>query len=64
LSATSDFVAFMRVERSGTLGIRLDLLFSVYVIFAVAVIARYAFYAMRMLRGADPDAVLGVETAP
>lgn len=64
LPATSDFVAFMRVERSGTLGIRLDLLFSVYVIFAVAVIARYAFYAMRMLRGADPDAVLGVETAP
>jgi TRAP-type C4-dicarboxylate transport system permease small subunit len=63
LPATIDFVAFMRVERSGTLGIRLDLVFSVYVVFAAAVIARYAVHAIRILRGADPDSVLGVDSA-
>jgi TRAP-type C4-dicarboxylate transport system permease small subunit len=55
LPATWDYVAFMRVERSGTLGIRLDHVFSVYVVFAVAVVARYALYLWRVARGADPD---------
>ena len=55
LPATYDYVAFMRVERSGTLGIRLDHIFSVYVIFAVAVVVRYALYLWRVAHGADPD---------
>lgn len=58
LPATVGYVTFMRVERSGTLGIRLDYIFSVYIVFAVAVIARYVLYAVRIARGADPDVVM------
>lgn len=58
LPATVGYVTFMRVERSGTLGIRLDYIFSVYIVFAVAVIARYALYAVRIAHGADPDVVM------
>ncbi len=55
LPASVDFVSFMRVERSGTLGIRLDYVFSVFVVFAAAIIVRYALYAVGIARGADPD---------
>jgi hypothetical protein len=48
----------MRIERSGTLGIRLDYIFSVYIVFALAIIARYTLYAIRITRGADPDVVM------
>jgi TRAP-type C4-dicarboxylate transport system permease small subunit len=40
LPATWAYVTFMTVEKSAYLGIRMDLLFSIYVVFAVAVIAR------------------------
>jgi C4-dicarboxylate transporter, DctQ subunit len=55
LPATVDYVTFMRIERSGTLRIRLDHVFSVYLIFCVAVILRYAWRAFRILRGDDID---------
>jgi len=57
LPASIDFVSFMRVERSGTLSIRLDYVFSVYLVFAIAIIARYAVYAIRIVRGASPETV-------
>ena len=43
LPATVKYVAFMKVESSSYLKIRLDILYSVYVVFAVAVIVRYAW---------------------
>ena len=67
LPATVDYVTFMKVERSGTLGIRFDLLFAIYPVFAVAIIVRYVTYGVKIARGGDPDAVMnrdsGVGTA-
>ena len=51
LPATAKYVAFMKVESTSYLKIRLDLLYSVYVVFALAVIARYAWKAWAALRG-------------
>ena len=55
LPATVDYVAFMKVERSSYLKIRLDVLYSIYVVFAVAVIVRYAWALVGALRGHAPD---------
>jgi TRAP-type C4-dicarboxylate transport system permease small subunit len=57
MPATVKYVAFMKVESSSYLKIRLDILYSVYVVFAVAVIVRYAWSAWTALRGEDQDEV-------
>lgn len=54
LPAVWDYVTFMRVQRTAYLRIRYDWLFSVYVIFAVAIIVRYLWLAGRAVRGDDP----------
>lgn len=51
LPATFDFVTFMKIEKSSMLGIRLDYVFFVYVIFAVAIIIRYVSRAISLIRG-------------
>lgn len=56
LPATIKYVAFMKVESSSYLNIRLDILYSVYVVFAVAVIVRYAWAIVTLLRGDSPAA--------
>jgi C4-dicarboxylate transporter DctQ subunit len=55
LPATLDYVRFMKVERTAYLKIRFDHLFSIYVFFVVAVIARYVWILSRLVRGKDPD---------
>ena len=55
LPATIKYVAFMKVESSSYLKIRLDVLYSVYVVFAVAVIVRYAWSIVSLLRGEAPQ---------
>lgn len=55
LPATYDFISFMKIESSSSLGIRLDYVFSAYLIFAVAIIARYFVRAVRVIRGVDVD---------
>jgi len=55
LPATVKYVAFMKVESSSYLKIRLDVLYSVYVVFAVAVIVRYAWAIVGILRGEAPE---------
>jgi C4-dicarboxylate transporter DctQ subunit len=57
LPATIKYVAFMKVESSSYLKIRLDILYSVYVAFVVAVIVRYAWSAWTALRGDAPGEV-------
>jgi C4-dicarboxylate transporter, DctQ subunit len=52
LPAMVDYVTFMKVERSAYLGIRFDILYSVYLIFAVAMIIRHAAIVWRAARGA------------
>jgi TRAP-type C4-dicarboxylate transport system permease small subunit len=57
LPATIKYVSFMKVESSSYLKIRLDILYSVYVVFAVAVVVRYAWSAWTALRGETPEEV-------
>ncbi len=49
LPAVVDYVTFMKVERSAYLGLRMDWVFSVYVVFAVAMILRHAAIVARAL---------------
>jgi TRAP-type C4-dicarboxylate transport system permease small subunit len=63
LPATIKYVTFMKVESSSYLKVRLDVLYSVYVVFAVAVIARYAWAIVGVLRGETPEQVDITKTA-
>jgi TRAP-type C4-dicarboxylate transport system permease small subunit len=56
LPATWKYVSFMKVERTNYLHIRLDYLYSIYLIFAVAIIVRYVWILWQLLRGKDPHA--------
>lgn len=55
LPATFKYVSFMKVERSSYLNIRLDYLYSIFVIFLVAIILRYLWTLWHLLRGDDVD---------
>lgn len=55
LPATLDYIAFYKIKSSMVLGWRLDYVFSVYGIFAVAVIVYYGLRAFALMRGASPD---------
>jgi TRAP-type C4-dicarboxylate transport system permease small subunit len=53
--AVLDYVTFMKVEKSAYLKIRFDWLFSIYIAFVVAIIARYLWLSWRVLHGVAPD---------
>lgn len=55
LPATADFIAFMKIEKTSLLGLRFDYVFSIYLVFAVALIGRYLLRALVVVRGGDPD---------
>ena len=55
MPATVSYVAFMKVESSSYLKVRLDILYSVYIVFAVAVIVRYVWAIVCLLRGEAPE---------
>lgn len=59
LPATYSYVRFLKVERAAYLPIRLDYLYSIYVIFVVAAIARYLLVVYKALRGTPPDIQVG-----
>ncbi|MFN3613865.1 MAG: TRAP transporter small permease [Rubrimonas sp.] len=54
LPAVWDYVTFMAVQRTAYLRIRYDHLFSIYVVFAVAIVARYGWLVGRAIGGHDP----------
>ena len=54
LPAAYDYVSFMKVEKSSYLNTRFDVLFSIYLIFSVAVIVRNLWNLVQLLRGKDP----------
>ena len=56
LKASFDYVSFMKVEKASYLKIRMDWMYSIYVVFLVAIIARYLWLLSRLLRGRDPEA--------
>jgi TRAP-type C4-dicarboxylate transport system permease small subunit len=51
--AVVDYVTFMKVQSTAYLKIRFDWLFSIYVLFAAAVVIRYAFLVWRAVRNRD-----------
>ena len=51
-----DYVTFMKVEKTAYLKIRFDWLFSIYLVFVVAVIARYLWLTWQALFGTAPQA--------
>ncbi len=53
--AVVDYVTFMRVQRTAYLKIRFDLLFSIYIVFVVAVVVRYLWLAWQAVRGVAPE---------
>jgi C4-dicarboxylate transporter, DctQ subunit len=55
LPATYSYVTFMKVEKTSYLKIRFDWLFSIYLLFAIAVIVRYLRILSHLLRGREPD---------
>jgi TRAP-type C4-dicarboxylate transport system permease small subunit len=63
LPAVIAYVTFLKVERSAYLGIRLDYLYSIYIVFSIGVIIRYAALTWRALRGHPPDIQIGSGSA-
>ena len=59
LPAVWDYVTFMKVQETSYLDIRYDLLFSVYILFAVATLARYAWLLVQAIRDREPDSSPG-----
>jgi TRAP-type C4-dicarboxylate transport system permease small subunit len=55
MPATWKYVIFMKVESSSYLKIRLDVLYFVYVVFALAIIVRYLGAIVSLLRGDAPE---------
>ena len=53
--AVLDYVTFMKVEHTAYLKVRFDWLFSIYVLFVVATIARYLWLGWHALRGDAPE---------
>jgi TRAP-type C4-dicarboxylate transport system permease small subunit len=57
LPAAYSYVSFMNVESSSYLKIRFDWMYSIYIVFSVAVIARYLWKLAFLLRGREPAAI-------
>ena len=55
LPATFEYVTFMKVEKSSYLKIRMDWLYSIYLIFVVAILVRYLWILSHLLRGEVPE---------
>src|SRR3954469_3101161 len=56
LKPSFDYVTFMRVEKASYLRIRMDWMYSIYVVFLVAIIVRYLWLLSQLVRGKDPEA--------
>ncbi len=57
LPATIDYITFYKIKKSAILRIRLDYVFSIYGVFALAVIGHYAVRLIGILRGTVPLAI-------
>ena len=54
IKATFDYVTFMKVQKTAYLKIRFDWLFSIYLLFVVAVTIRYLWILWHLIRGKEP----------
>jgi C4-dicarboxylate transporter DctQ subunit len=57
LPASYSYVTFMKVEKSSYLKIRMDWLFSIYLVFLVAILARYLWILWHLVRGREPEQI-------
>ena len=64
LPAAYSYVSFMKVEKSSYLHIRFDALFSIYIIFSLAVIGRNLWSLCQLLRGQDAAALPADQPGP
>ena len=55
LPASWKYVTFMKVEKSSYLKIRMDWLYSIYLVFLAAIVVRYLWILGRLLRGREPQ---------
>lgn len=55
LPASYNYVTFMKVEKASYLGIRMDWLFSIYIVFLLAILARYLWRLSHLFRGREPE---------
>lgn len=53
--AVWDYVTFMRVEKTAYLKIRFDWLYSIYIVFVIAIIARYLWLSWQAMFGKAPE---------
>jgi TRAP-type C4-dicarboxylate transport system permease small subunit len=64
LPATYSYVTFMKVESASYLKIRMDWLFSIYLIFLVAILARYLWRLWHLLHGREPEVADPTQASP
>jgi C4-dicarboxylate transporter, DctQ subunit len=55
MPASWSYISFMKVEKTASLGIPLNWLFSIYLAFAVAMVLRHGLIVWQALRGTGPD---------
>jgi TRAP-type C4-dicarboxylate transport system permease small subunit len=55
LPAAWKYVTFMKVEKSSYLKIRMDWLFSIFILFLVAILVRYVWILWHLLRGREAE---------
>ena len=55
MPAVVDYVLFMKVQETAYLDIRFDYLFAIYIVFAVAMIARYLWIGFQAIFGRGPE---------
>jgi C4-dicarboxylate transporter DctQ subunit len=53
--ATWDYITFYKIKSSAIMGLRLDYVFGIYALFAIAVILRYGIRAYRLAVGAPME---------
>jgi len=59
MPAVYKYVTFLKVEKTAYLGIRLDYVYSIYVVFSIAAIVRYSVLVYDGLKGRAPDIQVG-----
>lgn len=55
LPAVVDYVSFMRVEKTAYMKLHFDWVFSIYVVFVIAIIVRYIWLSWQVMRGEAPE---------
>lgn len=53
--AVADYVTFMKVQKTAYLKIRFDWLFSIYLVFVVAIVVRYVWILCDLFRGKEAE---------